>query len=659
MTSLPRRSESQRELSILLGERYRLLRQIGEGGTSQVYEAEHQLTGERVALKVIPLKRVGDKKTVTRFLREAKLTQGLSHPGFVQILDAWIDSDQRCCLVMERLYGSSLRELTSSQNLIRGEAIDIIISVLEPLEIAHREGIVHRDLKPENIFIHSPKAEGQERVVKLLDFGLSRSVLSPTVTHTGQFVGTPWYISPEQAFSPKQCEPSSDIWSVGVILYELLCDRVPFDGESLPVICMSIKQDPHRPILEWNPNVDPTLVSLVNQCLSKDPALRPQDAGELKRALQSLKRYFVHQTEAEVISAGAIRGTPATLDVNSASMGFGETIGHDTDDDVHANAELNELISFNEASERGLTVPLSSSEIAERLKELDEELSREQEALELELGPTAIGTLKAIDWPDPEEPSTARDLEPHVLDTESMTARDDLLRLIKDDPIESDYLESDAVTVRPHDHEEIMNTLRGPPQRVWSADDLKGKGDALEIDFAEASDVTSEVVSGVTPLPDEGEALSAPPSNLPPPRMTEALSSKHAPPPTLLGAPQVEDTLDIHNEETSVSQRKRVELIDPNATTHRKVSSPFIKQTVSYQESEVTPIISSDDQAQLSRSEASWSRPIQISSLEFASTSKLSEDSSGGGDEHNPSLLLWASLLIFITALMFALWSAI
>lgn len=657
MTDFPHQSESSQELSLLLGDRYQLLRQIGEGGTSQVYEAQHQLTGETVALKIIPLKRVGDQKTIARFLREAKLTQGLSHPGFVQIQDAWIDSNQRCCLVMERLYGSSLRELTCEQNLSRSEALNMIMSVLDPLEIAHKNGIIHRDLKPENIFVHTPDKVPSKKVIKLLDFGLSRSVLSPTVTHTGQFVGTPWYISPEQAFSPKQCEASSDIWSIGVILYELLCDQVPFEGESLPMICMSIKQDQHRPVTELNPLVHSELAELIDRCLSKNPDVRPQNAGELKQEFLKISQYFINREGATVISSGAIRGTPATLDIDSAdiaqvlgqgseSLVFGETIDHDTSTDVG----IKKLESIE--SNAGFTLRLSSDEIAERLQEFDEKLSQEQ----LELGPTAIGTLKAIDWPDEEEKTSTEpnqaefhQLEPHALDTESMTARDDLLNLIQD-PIESNYLDSEAVTYQKNDEQEKIDTLRGAPQAMWTSTDIVD-------DILEASDV----ISVIKELDDQYVFL---PSSSIPIHQTEALSSKHGPPPTLLGTPHLEDSMNIHDEETSINMRDKIVEVNPQlaqAVTHRKIRSPYVQPTLDYHESEITPILEDPSQIPKEIQNKGWSRPIKQSERTNAQARDLTQnhyESDDFNESNNPNTLLWISTLIFIAALAFALWSA-
>ena len=316
------RSQQEREL---IGGRYHLLRQIGAGGTSTVYEAIHHLTQEKVAIKLIPLNQVNnDARTVARFMREAKLSQEVQHPGIVRITDAWIEEQKHCCLVMERLNGVSLREAIQSGDLTRIQVIRWIIKSLEALEVAHRAGIIHRDLKPENIFIHMPaqaendtmvsseqyyfdestgqlkplEADGAEYnesienrnqiithlnigrmakeyenflQVKILDFGLSRTIVEPSVTQTGHFVGTPWYMSPEQVFSPKTCTHQTDLWSVGVMLYEALYNQVPFKGDSVPMVCFAIK-DQEVTLADkkqqW-PQAD-AFFSVVEECLEKE-----------------------------------------------------------------------------------------------------------------------------------------------------------------------------------------------------------------------------------------------------------------------------------------------------------------------------------------------------------------------------------------------------
>jgi len=663
-------SSSQREpsklSSLLLGDRYKLLRQIGEGGTSQVYEAEHQLTGERVALKVIPLKRVGDEKTIGRFLREAKLTQGLNHPGFVQILDAWIDSNQRCCLVMERLYGESLRELMSQQKITRREALEVIQALLEPLALAHERGIIHRDLKPENIFIHRPEGEGRSSVVKLLDFGLSRSAISPSVTYTGQFVGTPWYISPEQAFSPKDCEASADIWSIGVILYELLSDQVPFNGDSLPMICMSIKQDPHPALSELNADVHPALVDLIDRCLSKSPQDRPQDATALLASLKALNgQLFVGREGAEHATSGAIRGTPATIDVSQYDQQELELSHHAERDAELSNHDTrsepssapNNALSESPVEDQRSTAQLSVDEIEERLAALDfahqAELLNEpkmntdelNEALALEVGPTAVGTLNVIDWPD----EMAEDsVELHELETNSVTSRDELLKLIKDPLMESE-LDSDALTNQIHEPQTKMDTLRGNPQVNWGEGELLG-ADLIDDDISVASDVISAI-----------DELSDPEL---PARLTAPLTSQaHS---TMLhGTPQ----LNVHREETAIQDKpeaarrpQRAQSV-ANAPTQRQGLSPFAGQTLDFSSLDETESgvveqhserhwSSGYQRSELEHSDLEHSE-LEHSELEHSEPERLMDRERESGEEGSP--LLWISVLIFISALSYAL----
>ena len=173
--------------SAVVGGRYRIIKQVGVGGTSTVYEALHVLTQERVAIKIIPLRSVkSDSRTVTRFLREAKLSQEVTHRGIVKVSDAWIDDDQRCCLVMELLNGLSLREVIRSGRVTRLMVLRWISECLEALEVAHRAGVIHRDLKPENLFIHLPPKEEKDTMISAEQyyFDESRGKCSPLMIKT-------------------------------------------------------------------------------------------------------------------------------------------------------------------------------------------------------------------------------------------------------------------------------------------------------------------------------------------------------------------------------------------------------------------------------------------------------------------------------------------
>ena len=360
----------------LFGGRYHLIRQIGLGGTSKVYEAVHHLTEERVAIKVIAINKMkSEQRTIARFMREAKLPQEVTHQGVVRIHDAWIDDQQRCCLVMEHLNGVNLREAIRSGQMNRYDLFRLLTRILEPLEVVHRVGVIHRDLKPENIFLHLPlPAEGdtmvaddvyrydedsgqievvrlnknsdkprhlpssippnkQERYqssepitvenllgenfdlvqVKLLDFGLSRTLMGPSVTQTGQFVGTPWYMSPEQVFTPKSCTHQTDLWSMGVMLYEMLTNTVPFIGDSLPMVCTSIQEDPID--LSFVVNREPTLEPLIDtiySCLERDIEKRIKSAAELKYRLESTLGLFKTSAYSAELIHGELYPTPST-----------------------------------------------------------------------------------------------------------------------------------------------------------------------------------------------------------------------------------------------------------------------------------------------------------------------------------------------------------
>src|SRR5213080_2536693 len=217
-------------INTLFHGRYRILRKLGTGGMANVYLAEDQELGRRVAIKILNERHAGDEQFIERFRREAKNAAGLSHPNIVSIYDRG-EAEGTYYISMEYLEGRSLKELI----LARGPApisvaIDYARQILAALRVAHRQGLVHRDIKPHNVLV-----DGEGRL-KVTDFGIARAGPSQ-MTEEGSIIGTAQYLSPEQA-QGAPVHPSSDLYSVGVVLYEMLTGTVPFTGDTALEIAM-------------------------------------------------------------------------------------------------------------------------------------------------------------------------------------------------------------------------------------------------------------------------------------------------------------------------------------------------------------------------------------------------------------------------------------
>jgi eukaryotic-like serine/threonine-protein kinase len=258
--------------------RYRVLGRIGSGGMADVYCAEDLQLGRNVALKVLHSRFAEDAEFRERFRREARSAAGLQHQNVVSIYDrgAW---DGNYYIAMEYLEGRSLKQIVQQEGPLDPErAIDLTVQVLRAARFAHRRGIIHRDLKPHNVIVDD---EGRAKVT---DFGIARAGASD-MTQTGSIMGTAQYLSPEQAQGHAVSEPS-DLYSVGIILYELLTARVPFDGES--AVTIALKQVNERPVppRAINPAVTPELEAVVMRALEKDPYRRFPDADAFIAALE-------------------------------------------------------------------------------------------------------------------------------------------------------------------------------------------------------------------------------------------------------------------------------------------------------------------------------------------------------------------------------------
>jgi serine/threonine-protein kinase len=281
--------------------RYRVLRRLGSGGMADVWLAEDSHLQRQVALKVLHRRYLQDREFVARFQREAEHAAGLQHPNIVGVFDRGSDGDVNY-IAMQYVQGPSLKELID-RGLAPDQAVALVRQVLEGARFAHRNGIVHRDLKPQNVIVDE---EGKAIVT---DFGIARAGVSE-ITQTGSVMGTPHYLSPEQA-QGFEVTPVSDLYSIGVILYEALTRHVPFEGESAVAVAMKqVSQVPQRPS-SINPQVSPVLDAVVMRALEKDPGQRFQSADAFIAALDAaLKDPGVAQGTAAFAAAPPIVGVP-------------------------------------------------------------------------------------------------------------------------------------------------------------------------------------------------------------------------------------------------------------------------------------------------------------------------------------------------------------
>ncbi len=257
--------------------RYRVLRRIGSGGMADVWLADDSHLQRQVALKVLHARFAQDREFVERFRREAEAAAGLQHPNVVAVFDRG-DVDGTYYIAMQHLEGRTLKQLIDA-GLAPEEAARLIRQVLEAARFAHRHGVVHRDLKPQNAIVD---AEGKATVT---DFGIARAGVSD-ITQAGSVMGTPHYLSPEQA-QGLDVTAVSDLYSIGVMLYEALTGRVPFEGDSAVSVAMKqVGQAPQRPS-SINPQVSPALDAVVMRALEKEPGQRFQSADAFIAALDA------------------------------------------------------------------------------------------------------------------------------------------------------------------------------------------------------------------------------------------------------------------------------------------------------------------------------------------------------------------------------------
>lgn len=274
----------------VISNRYRILALIGEGGMGAVYVAEHLLIGRKVAVKRLHPELAGDERAVARFQREARAAGSTGHEHVVEVLDLGYGDDGAPFLVMEYLRGLSLaRVLEQDGKLPAKRACKIVGQVLSALAAVHRCGVMHRDLKPDNVLLI--RKRGDPEFVKVVDFGISKihqedADPKNNLTRTGVTLGTPFYMSPEQARGLKDLDYRVDLYGVGVILYECLAGKLPFEGDNYHQLLQAILAGKPAPIRDLRPDIDPDLADIVERAIARDIAERYATADEFLGALK-------------------------------------------------------------------------------------------------------------------------------------------------------------------------------------------------------------------------------------------------------------------------------------------------------------------------------------------------------------------------------------
>ena len=287
MVESPSSNESPVAPGDVLAGKYVVERVLGVGGMGVVVAARHQDLGSRVAIKFVLPNAVNNPEVMSRFLREAQAATRITSEHVARVTDVGRLDSSAPYMVMEYLDGCDLGQVLEQQGPFAiTVAIDYVMQAMVAIAEAHSLGIVHRDLKPSNLFL-THRADGSA-LVKVLDFGISKATALDSqvaLTRTGGMMGTPVYMSPEQVRNTKQVDPRSDIWSLGVILFELLGGRPPFHGETVGAVLAATLTDTPLSLRELRPEVPAALEKVVRRCLEKTTDKRWSNIGELASAL--------------------------------------------------------------------------------------------------------------------------------------------------------------------------------------------------------------------------------------------------------------------------------------------------------------------------------------------------------------------------------------
>ena len=318
----------------ILAGKYRVERVLGIGGMGVVVAAQHLALDKRVAIKFLLPEATMNAEVVARFAREARAAVKIESEHVARVIDVGALDSGSPYMVMEYLVGSDLAQRLAEHGALSIEdAIDYLLQACEAIAEAHAAGIVHRDLKPANLFL-TRRADGSS-LVKVLDFGISKAAAPPgsqpdlSLTKTASVMGSPLYMAPEQMRSTRSVDARADIWALGVILYELLSGKVPFEATTMPELCAMVLTEAPAPLRDRRPETPPGLSAVIERCLQKDPAQRFGNVSDLANALASFapmrSRLSVERISKVLRAAGLTTASLAPPAESSAAARVGDS----------------------------------------------------------------------------------------------------------------------------------------------------------------------------------------------------------------------------------------------------------------------------------------------------------------------------------------------
>jgi len=331
-------SRQTMERGILFAGRYEIIEALGVGGMGEVYRVEDKKVGQEIALKLIKPEIAADLKNIERFRHEMKFARMISHRNVCRMFDLGEDKGTYF-ITMEYVAGEDLKSfIRRAAPLSPARALAIIRQTAEGLAEAHRLGVIHRDLKPANVMID------REGNVRIMDFGIARSLTARGITGVGTIIGTPEYMSPEQV-EGKDADHRSDLYSLGIIMFEMLTGQVPFGGDTPLSIAVKQKSEPAPSAKKLNPQISENLNTVILDCLEKDRDKRPQNAEDLLFRLRKIEADFAPPERAKSESGRGEKTDSGTWKSSIAVMPFVD-LSPQKDQEYFCDGIAEEIINY-------------------------------------------------------------------------------------------------------------------------------------------------------------------------------------------------------------------------------------------------------------------------------------------------------------------------